>query len=52
MSAAAVFVDRWFAWHLFLRLASNLGMHMEPNPFGEVLVWTGRDYAGAWVALP
>ncbi len=39
------------AWRQFCALADLLGMHLEPAaPDEEVLIWTGRNEAGVWVA--
>ena len=50
MTASVVSVDRWFAWVAFLKIASVLGMHAQQLRTGEVLVFTGRNEVGAWVA--
>lgn len=37
-------------WPRFMALADLLGTHVEPRQDGELVVYTGRNLAGAWVA--
>jgi hypothetical protein len=49
--AAAVFLARWFMWRQFVGLAATLGMHCEAiTGDDELIIWTGRNEAGSWVA--
>lgn len=50
MIAAALLAQTQLWWRQFAWLIEQLGAAAEQTREGEIWVFTGRDWAGAWVA--